>query len=106
VACVGNLSHSTTNTGRQADRRVDVTMPIYQPKSQFDCELRRTLSRWTADRDIPSRGKREHSRREAICQETADALVTNRRALPAESESCDAKRRSIWEDQIRTTRSN
>jgi hypothetical protein len=27
VACVGNLSHSTTNTGRQADRRVNVTMP-------------------------------------------------------------------------------
>jgi hypothetical protein len=28
VACIGNLSHSTTNTGRQADRRVDVTMPF------------------------------------------------------------------------------
>jgi hypothetical protein len=27
VAFVGNLSHSTTNTGRQADRRVNVTMP-------------------------------------------------------------------------------
>ena len=31
VACVGNHSHSTTNTGRQADRRVNVTMPLVMP---------------------------------------------------------------------------